>query len=62
MLPQEIIRRKRDGQRLSQQEIAGFVAGLTSGAISAGQGASFASAGTTPSRFWFAKMRSRSFS
>ncbi|NMG40403.1 thymidine phosphorylase [Chelativorans sp. ZYF759] len=31
MLPQEIIRRKRDGEPLSPSEIAGFVAGLTDG-------------------------------
>jgi thymidine phosphorylase len=44
MLPQEIIRHKRDGQKLSQDEIAEFVAGLTSGAISDGQAAAFAMA------------------
>ncbi|PTE09957.1 thymidine phosphorylase [Mesorhizobium helmanticense] len=44
MLPQEIIRRKRDGQRLSPQEIAGFIEGLTSGSVSEGQAAAFAMA------------------
>jgi thymidine phosphorylase len=44
MLPQEIIRRKRDGQPLSAEEIAGFVAGVTSGAVSEGQAAAFAMA------------------
>ncbi len=33
MLPQEIIRRKRDGARLSQEEIAFFVRGLADGSI-----------------------------
>ena len=33
MLPQEIIRRKRDGEALSAAEIEGFIAGLTSGAV-----------------------------
>ena len=44
MLPQEIIRRKRDGHRLSAEEIAAFVVGLTSGAVSEGQAAAFAMA------------------
>ncbi len=44
MLPQEIIRRKRDGQRLPPADIAAFVAGLTSGAVSEGQVAAFAMA------------------
>ena len=44
MLPQEIIRRKRDGQKLTAGEIAGFIAGLTSGAVSEGQAAAFAMA------------------
>jgi len=44
MLPQEIIRRKRDGHRLSAEEIAAFVGGLTSGAVSEGQAAAFAMA------------------
>jgi thymidine phosphorylase len=44
MLPQEIIRRKRDGLRLSAQEIAGFIEGLSSGAISDGQVGAFAMA------------------
>ena len=37
MLPQEIIRRKRDGGRLSAEDIAAFVAGIASGAVSEGQ-------------------------
>lgn len=44
MLPQEIIRRKRDGHRLSSDEIAAFIAGLTAGAISEGQIGAFAMA------------------
>ncbi|RWL95920.1 MAG: thymidine phosphorylase [Mesorhizobium sp.] len=44
MLPQEIIRRKRDGHRLSSDEIAAFVAGLTAGTISEGQVGAFAMA------------------
>lgn len=37
MLPQEIIRKKRDGGKLSGHEIAFFVRGMTSGAVSEGQ-------------------------
>ncbi|MEL6677818.1 MAG: thymidine phosphorylase [Pseudomonadota bacterium] len=37
MLPQELIVRKRDGGRLSDEEIAFFVAGLTDGSITEGQ-------------------------
>ncbi|MBZ9881309.1 thymidine phosphorylase [Mesorhizobium sp. CA10] len=44
MLPQEIIRRKRDGHRLSADEIAAFIAGLTAGTISEGQVGAFAMA------------------
>src|SRR5882724_174479 len=33
MQPQEIIRKKRDGQRLSAEEIRDFVGGITSGTI-----------------------------
>jgi len=44
MLPQEIIRRKRDGKLLSSDEIAAFVAGMTSGKVSEGQVAAFAMA------------------
>ena len=44
MLPQEIIRAKRDGRALSRQEIEAFVAGLTSGEVTEGQGAAFAMA------------------
>lgn len=44
MLPQEIIRRKRDGHPLSRDEVRDFIAGLTSGAISEGQVAAFAMA------------------
>jgi len=44
VLPQEIIRRKRDGQKLTAEEIGGFIAGLTSGAVSEGQAAAFAMA------------------
>ena len=44
MLPQEIIRTKRDGRALSGEEIAAFIDGLTSGAVSEGQAAAFAMA------------------
>lgn len=37
MLPQEIIRAKRDGRPLSDEEIALFVAGMTDGSITEGQ-------------------------
>lgn len=43
-LPQEIIRRKRDGERLSGAEIDTFVRGLTDGSIGDGQAAAFAMA------------------
>ena len=44
MLPQEIIRKKRDGKLLSGDEIADFIAGMSSGAVSEGQVAAFAMA------------------
>jgi thymidine phosphorylase len=44
VLPQEVIRAKRDGRALTDQEIAFFVGGLTDGAISEGQAAAFAMA------------------
>lgn len=44
MLPQEIIRKKRDGQKLSPEDIAAFIAGLTADTISDGQAAAFAMA------------------
>ncbi len=44
MLPQEIIRQKRDGKPLAPADIADFIAGLTSGAVSEGQAAAFAMA------------------
>ena len=43
-LPQEIIRKKRDGGILSCAEIEFFISGLTSGAVSEGQVAAFAMA------------------
>jgi thymidine phosphorylase len=43
-LPQEIIRRKRDGARLSAEEIRFMVDGLTRGAVTEGQVAAFAMA------------------
>ncbi len=43
-LPQEIIRKKRDGGVLSAEEIAFMVAGLTKGTVSEGQVAAFAMA------------------
>jgi thymidine phosphorylase len=44
LLPQEIIRKKRDGQPLSPHDIASFISGLTSGAVGEGQAAAFAMA------------------
>ena len=44
MLPQEIIRKKRDGFALSDGEIAAFVGGIASGAVGEGQVAAFAMA------------------
>lgn len=44
MLPQETIRRKRDGAALGEPEIAAFVAGITDGSITEGQVAAFAMA------------------
>ena len=43
-LPQEVIRHKRDGARLTRAEIAGFIEGLTDGTITEGQVAAFAMA------------------
>ncbi len=50
MLPQEIIRRKRNGERLEAADIMGFVRGLSDGSISEGQVAAFAMA------VWFSGM------
>jgi len=44
MLPQEIIRAKRDGKALPPDDIAGFVAGIADGTITEGQVAAFAMA------------------
>ena len=44
MIPQEIIRKKRDGERLSKAEIAFFSEGIGNGTISEGQIAAFAMA------------------
>ncbi|WJH41899.1 thymidine phosphorylase [Aliirhizobium terrae] len=44
VLPQEIIRRKRDGQSLSRDEIATFIEGVTGEGISEAQVAAFAMA------------------
>ncbi|WP_044558561.1 thymidine phosphorylase [Azospirillum sp. B4] len=44
MLPQEIIRQKRDGGRLSAEDITDFVRGLTDGRVTEGQAAAFAMA------------------
>lgn len=44
ILPQEIIRKKRDGVALSEAEITDFVHGITSGGITEGQIAAFAMA------------------
>jgi thymidine phosphorylase len=42
MLPQEVIRKKRDGQELTDEEIAFIVQGITDGYLSEGQVAAFA--------------------
>jgi thymidine phosphorylase len=44
MLPQEIVRHKRDGRTLTDDEIAYFVRGITDGSITEGQAAAFAMA------------------
>jgi thymidine phosphorylase len=44
MLPQEIIRAKRDGSALTADQIDEFVAGITSGAVAESQAAAFAMA------------------
>jgi thymidine phosphorylase len=44
MLPQELIRKKRDGQSLTRDEVRDFITGLTTGEISEGQVAAFAMA------------------
>ena len=44
MLPQEVIKAKRDGRALAAGDIAGFVAGLADGSLSEGQVAAFAMA------------------
>jgi thymidine phosphorylase len=44
MLPQEVIRKKRDGQSLTRDEVRDFISGLTAGTISEGQVAAFAMA------------------
>ena len=38
LLPQEVIRAKRDGGELKPAEIAEFIAGLASGAVTEGPG------------------------
>src|SRR5260221_10947212 len=43
-IPQEIIRRKRDGAELGEDEIAAFVRGFRDGSIAEGQIAAFAMA------------------
>jgi thymidine phosphorylase len=50
MLPQEVIRKKRNGGALDGAEIAGFIEGVSDGSISEGQVAAFAMA------VWFAGM------
>ena len=44
ILPQETIRKKRDGAMLSDEEIESFIEGLTDGSLSEGQAAAFAMA------------------
>ncbi len=43
-LPQEIIRKKRDGQPLDAADISTFITGITDGSVSEGQAAAFAMA------------------
>ncbi|HYP57644.1 MAG TPA: thymidine phosphorylase, partial [Beijerinckia sp.] len=43
-LPQEIIRRKRDGETLDRETLTAFIEGLTRGDISDAQAAAFAMA------------------
>ncbi|MDB5832541.1 MAG: deoA [Caballeronia sp.] len=43
-LPQEIVRKKRDRQALSKEDIAGFVRGIAEGSVTEGQIAAFAMA------------------
>ena len=50
MIPQEVIRRKRNGEALNTVDIASFIRGLTDGSISEGQVAAFAMA------VWFSGM------
>jgi thymidine phosphorylase len=44
VLPQEIIRKKRDGAALTRDEVKDFISGLTNGSVSEGQVAAFAMA------------------
>jgi len=44
VLPQEVVRHKRDGRALADEEIVFFVGGLTDGTITEGQAAAFAMA------------------
>ena len=44
MLPQEVIRKKRDGEALDPAEISAFIEGLTAGEVTDGQAAAFAMA------------------
>ena len=44
MLPQEIIRTKRDGGEIDAEAIAAFIAGLTDGSVTEGQVAALAMA------------------
>ena len=44
MLPQEVVRHKRDGRALTDEQISFFVGGLTDGSITEGQAAAFAMA------------------
>ncbi len=44
MMPQELIRAKRDGRVLTDAEIAAFVSGITDGRVTEGQAAAFAMA------------------
>ncbi len=41
-LPQEVIAKKRDGEKLSREEILYFIAGLNNGTVKHEQAAAFA--------------------
>ena len=48
MLPQEIIRRKRDGEALSEEEIGFLVNGITDGGVTEAQISAYLHAAESP--------------